>query len=68
MSFKITAGQREYFRYSGVSAEVERRGLASSRPDLAWATRQERRESSNAAVDLAQPARSVGIDSSEPEI
>ena len=25
MSFKITAAQREYFRYGGVSAEVERR-------------------------------------------
>ncbi len=68
MSFKITAGQREYFRYSGVSAEVELRGLGSSRPELAWARRQEQRESSNASVDVVEPTKSVGIDSSAPQI
>jgi hypothetical protein len=47
MSFKITAEQRAYFRYSGVSAEAERQGLGSSRPGLAWAKRQKQRESSN---------------------
>jgi sugar phosphate isomerase/epimerase len=52
MSFKITAKQREYFRYSGASAEVERRGVGSSRPELAWAKRQKQRESSNAAANV----------------
>jgi len=51
MSFKITAKQREYFRYSGASAEVERRGLGSSRPELAWANRHKQQESSNAAAN-----------------
>lgn len=36
---RITAAQREYFRYTGVSAEVERRGMGTSRPELAWAKR-----------------------------
>ena len=48
MSFKITAKQREYFRYSGASAEVKRRGLGSSQPKLALAKRRKQRESSNA--------------------
>jgi hypothetical protein len=64
MRFKITAGQPEYFRYSGASAEVERRGLGSSRPELAWAGRQERRESNKASVDVAHP--NEGSDSSKP--
>jgi hypothetical protein len=66
MSFKITAGQREYFRYRGVSAEVERRGLGSSRPELAWARRQKLQESGKPFVDLAERIKSVGGDSSEP--
>jgi hypothetical protein len=47
MSFKVTAGQRAYFLYGGVSAEAERQGLGSSQPLLAWAKRQKQRESSN---------------------
>jgi len=39
MCFKITHAQREYFRYQGVSAELERRGYGSSRPEFAWANR-----------------------------
>ena len=35
IGMKITAAQREYFRYTGVSAEVEQRGMGSSRRDLA---------------------------------
>ena len=37
IGMKITAAQREYFRYTGVSAEAERRGMGASRPELAWA-------------------------------
>jgi hypothetical protein len=40
MNFKITASYREYCRYTGVSAELERRGYGSSRPELASANRQ----------------------------
>ena len=39
MCFKITRAQREYYRYQGVSAELERRGYGCSRPELAWANR-----------------------------
>jgi hypothetical protein len=31
---KIAAAQREYYRYSGVSADVERRGLGSNSHDF----------------------------------
>ena len=41
---KITATQREYFRYIGASAELEQRGAGSSRPDLAWVRRQKQQE------------------------
>ena len=42
MCFKVTRAQREYYRYQGLTAELERRGLGSSRPELAWANRQEK--------------------------
>jgi hypothetical protein len=46
IGLKITAAQREYFRYTGSSAELERRGVGTSRPNLAWASssRQQRGE------------------------
>jgi len=39
IGLKITARAREYSRYTGVSAELERRGAWCSQPDLAWAAR-----------------------------
>jgi len=42
IGMKIAAAQREYFRYTGVSAELERQGAGSSRPELAWAARQKK--------------------------
>lgn len=36
IGMKITAAQREYYRYTGISEDVERRGMGSSRPELAW--------------------------------
>jgi hypothetical protein len=39
IGLKITAAQREYFRYTGASAELERRGVGTSQPDLAWVRR-----------------------------
>ena len=59
MCFKITAAQRKYYRYRGVSAELEQRGLGCSRPELAWANRQRQSEPARSAevrkdaVDLA---------------
>ena len=44
IGLKITAAQREYFRYTGASAELERKGAGSSRPDLAWVRRQKQQE------------------------
>ena len=44
IGLKITAAQREYFRYTGASAELEKRGAGSSRPDLAWIRRQKQQE------------------------
>jgi hypothetical protein len=44
IGLKITAAQREYFRYTGASAELEKRGAGSSRPDLAWVRRQKQQE------------------------
>jgi len=41
IGMKITARTREYFRYTGVSAELEGRGAGCSRPELAWARRSE---------------------------
>jgi hypothetical protein len=40
MCFKITFAQREYYRYRGISADLERRGFGSSRAELAWAIRE----------------------------
>jgi hypothetical protein len=39
IGLKIAARTREYYHYTGVSAELERRGAGSSRPHLAWAVR-----------------------------
>jgi hypothetical protein len=44
IGMKISARTREYCRYAGVSAELERRGAGSSRPELAWARRQQEQE------------------------
>jgi hypothetical protein len=40
IGLKIPSAQREYYRYTGASAQLERRGAGSSRPELAWARRQ----------------------------
>ncbi len=39
LGLKITERQREYYRYTGVSAEMERKGVGSSRSELAWVYR-----------------------------
>jgi hypothetical protein len=44
IGLKITAALREYFRYTGVSATIERRGLGVSRPELASAKRLKQQE------------------------
>jgi hypothetical protein len=40
ISLKISSALREYYRYTGASAELEQRGAGSSRPGLAWVRRQ----------------------------
>jgi hypothetical protein len=42
IGMKIAAAQREYFRYTGVSAELDCQGAGSFRPGLAWAARQKK--------------------------
>jgi hypothetical protein len=44
---KITLAQREFYRYTGTSAALERRGAGTSRPDLAWGQRQKQEETRN---------------------
>ncbi len=55
---KITPATREYYRYTGPSAELERRGTGSSLPDLSWVRRlrdqQERMDKTGAALDGAK--------------
>jgi hypothetical protein len=55
MSFKITPGLREYFHYHGISADLERRGFGSSRPELAWAIRQKQQEPEKPEDEQAPP-------------
>lgn len=47
---KITAAQREYFRYTGSSAEVERRGMGTSRSEFTWSRRHAQQESNRKGV------------------
>lgn len=49
MCFKVTLALREFYHYCGVSAELERRGYGSSRPELCWANRQKPDHRENAA-------------------
>ncbi len=62
MCFKITFALREYYRYSGVSAELERKGYGSSRPELCWASRRKadyREDASDAQNEgIARASRS----------
>jgi hypothetical protein len=44
IGLKITSAQREYFRYTGASAELQRRGAGSSRPNLAWVRRSKQKD------------------------
>lgn len=37
--FRLTRAVREYFRYTGISADIEKGGFGSSRPRFAWANR-----------------------------
>jgi hypothetical protein len=39
IGIKIPLAQREFYRYTGVSAQMERRGFGASRVDNAWARR-----------------------------
>jgi hypothetical protein len=60
---KITSAQCEYFRYTGASAELERRGAGSSRPNLAWVRRQQQEEEERSRGDRKSSARAKGAGS-----
>jgi hypothetical protein len=62
MCFKITPSLREHFNYRGISAELERRGYGSSRPQLAWAIRQKQREPEKLIGNQAKMANSGSLD------
>jgi hypothetical protein len=62
MCFKITPALREYFRYQGISADLERRGFGSSRPQLARAIRQKQQETEKAAGDQCKRVNSSNSD------
>jgi hypothetical protein len=62
MCFKITPSLREHFNYRGISAELERRGYGSSRPQLAWAIRQKQREPEKPIDNQAKVANSSSLD------
>ena len=61
IGMKISATQREYYRYTGSSSELERKGAGSSRAALAWANRSkpEQTPSANESEAFVSP---------EPEI
>jgi hypothetical protein len=65
MCFKITLAQREYYRYRGVSAELERRGYGSSRPELSWANRQKQPEPENSVDHQRRDGQSSDVQSEE---
>jgi hypothetical protein len=58
MCFKITPGLREYFHYHGISADFERRGFGSSRPEVAWAIRQKPQEPEKPVDDQNKSVKS----------
>jgi hypothetical protein len=59
IGMKIRAATREYYRYTGVSAEVELRGMSCSRPELAWARRVKEQEDEREQRDSnSKPNRS----------
>jgi hypothetical protein len=57
LGLKIRLATREYYRYTGVSAELVRCGAGSSSPDFAWVRRFSRPGSdSNATLPTAPSA------------
>jgi hypothetical protein len=44
IGLKITSALREYYHYTDESAELERRGAGSSRPNLAWVRRSKKKD------------------------
>jgi hypothetical protein len=62
MCFTITPALREYFHYQGISADLERRGFGSSRPQLAWAIRQKQHEPENRQTIRVRPTSEIQTD------
>ena len=55
IGMKITAAQREFCRYTGISADVERRGLGASRIENAWSQRHPAPSQDPPAKDSSAP-------------
>lgn len=49
IGMKIRAATLEFYRHTGNSAELERRGAGSSRPDLARVVRERKQDSPKSA-------------------
>jgi hypothetical protein len=47
IGLKIRSAQREHYRYTGVSAQLEERGAGSSRAEVAWVSRWKRKNEEN---------------------
>jgi hypothetical protein len=58
IGLKITSAQREYYRYTGVSAEVQRRNIQyMPRPDFARLPRREQLEEEDRSDTKARRSR-----------
>ena len=58
IGLKITSAQREYYRYTGVSAEVQQRGIQYiPRPDFARLPRREQFEEEDRSDTKARRSR-----------
>jgi hypothetical protein len=58
MCFRIARALREYYRYGGLSAELERREYGSSHPELAWVHRQ-KHESDKAMAGVSSASKPI---------
>jgi hypothetical protein len=63
IGLKIPAATREYYRYTGVSAELERRGAGCSRPELTWAARFPKQQAEMQSVKKSETGKISKLDS-----
>jgi hypothetical protein len=56
IGLKITAAQREFYHYTGVSAELEKHGAGSSPPELTWVRRSKQESPATPVPVREQPS------------